>query len=202
MTTETVRKPWWEQYKVDIPEQTRGRWSIEKFTVERDSLENMRIAMSGRRECPPGTYTRLVRNPADPSRSWGRTVVMSDTLAEITDHLEFFRQATGRVLIHGLGLGMAVNAVLAKEDVTHVDVVEIDEDIIAMVGPHYQDPRLVIHHGDARTFKWPAGMRWDAVWHDIWDNIVRDNLEEMHRFHRSFGKRSAWQGSWGRPFIR
>jgi hypothetical protein len=28
-----------------------------------------------------------------------------------------------------------------------------------------------------------------------------DNLEDMHKLHRRFGRRADWQGSWGRSFL-
>ena len=44
----------------------------------------------------------------------------------------------------------------------------------------------------------PRDTRYDVVWHDIWDNICADNLPEMHRLHRRYGRRCDWQGSWAR----
>jgi hypothetical protein len=61
--------------------------------------------------------------------------------------------------------------------------------------------RLTIHHGDALTYKWPVGTRWTVAWHDIWDTICEDNLPDMNRLHRRFGRRVDWQGSWCRDLI-
>lgn len=185
---------WTAKYRVDVPEGVSGEWSVSRFTVsEQDAAyTRMRAALNPRergREVPAGTYTQLRR---------GRTLVMSDTPAEIMDHLDFIHAATGRVLIHGLGLGMVLKAVLAKPDVTHVDVVEISEDVIRLVAPSYADPRVRIRHGDALTYRWPVGFSWDAVWHDVWDNICGDNLPSMKTLHRRYGKRTRWQGSWAR----
>lgn len=176
----------WDKYKVDIPEGERGRWKIERFTVGRN-IETLRAAWAGR-AIDPGTYTRLLR---------GGRLVMSDTPAEIGDHIGFMRNAHGRILIHGLGLGMCLRAVLMNEKTDSVDVVEIDPDVIALVGPHYlKDSRVRIHEGDALTFRLEG--EWDYAWHDIWDDICADNYDEMKRLHRRYGRRVANQESWCR----
>lgn len=174
---------------VTIPEGQSGRWRIERFTVAGDDIPSFRLAMSGR-SIRPGTYTRLMR---------GGQIVMSDTPAERRDHTGFVRAATGRVLINGLGIGMCLAAVLRKPDVTEVTVVEIDADVVALSGPHYSaDPRVAIVNASAFDYQPPAGVRYGAVWHDIWDDICADNLPEMHRLHRKYGRRADWQGSWCR----
>jgi hypothetical protein len=170
------RAPWYEKYKVDVPEGASGEWRVERFVVgdEDARWSALRAAVTGRgREVYPGTYTRLMR---------GSVLVMSDTPAEVSDHREAIRRAHGRVLIHGLGLGMVLKAMLAREQVERVDVVEVSEDVIRLVAPTYTaDPRVHIHHGDAITFRFPAGQAFDVVWHDIWDYICADNLPEMRR---------------------
>jgi len=175
---------------VAIPPAARGPWRIETVEVPSGiSVGAMRLAMQGR-WCPPGTYTRLVHAV--------RGTVMSDTPAEMADHAMFVRVARGHCLINGLGLGMCLSAILQKPEVTAVTVVEIDADVIALVGPHFTDSRVAIVHSAAMDFKPPRGIRYGAVWHDIWDTICTDNLPEMHALHRKYGRRAAWQGSWCR----
>ena len=148
----------------------------------------------GGREIVAGEYTKLMR---------GNTIVMSDTSAEISDHSYFVRQARGNVLINGLGLGWAVEALLQKESVKYITVIEKSLDVINLVAKHYEDKcpkdkKLWILQGDALDYKAPRGKRYDAVWHDIWDNICADNLEDMKTLHRKYGRRCDWQGSWCR----
>jgi hypothetical protein len=102
----------YERYKVDIPEAKFGRHSVEKFTVGKEDAElaNMRSLYSGYggRTITPGTYTRLMRGG-----SIFPVVVMSDTPAEIRDHLGIIDEARrrgGDVLVLGLGLGMVTAA--------------------------------------------------------------------------------------------
>jgi len=189
-----------EDYKVTIPEGELGPWKIERFTINRDSFFSMRLDMEGRSP-GEGEFTRIMKDGA----LW-----MSDTRAEYRDHMfaiAEIRHRGGRILIHGLGIGMVLQAALLADTVTHVDVVEIDPDVIALVGPHYE--KMAAENGvelnivcdDALTHKWPTGSYWDVIWHDIWRDMTEDNLPDMHRLHRSFGRRCFWQGSWGRESI-
>lgn len=107
----------------------------------------------------------------------------------------------GEALINGLGIGMVLKNVLLKDEVEEVTVVERSADVIALVAPHYRDPRVTVVHADAMEYAPPKGKRFDAVWHDIWTFVCADNLPQMHRLHRRYGRRAAWQGSWSRDII-
>ena len=171
--------------KVNLPEMSKGPWRIEHFTVDRMDFHS---ALRGR-DVPIGeSYTRLMRNG---------TLVMSDTPAECRDHIEAFYQATGNCLINGLGIGMILKNILQKSEVTDVTIVEISQDLIDLVSPYYTDPRVKYVCCDAFTYKPEKGKRFQMVWHDIWDNICEDNLPEMTKLHRKYGKCADWQGSWG-----
>lgn len=175
---------------VNIPEGERGPWAIKRFTVDPYDLRALRLARDGR-DCAPGTYTKLVCK--------GRGVVMSDTPAERRDHSCFVYEARGHVLINGLGIGMCLAAVLRKLAVSRATVVEVDADVIALVAPHYaDDPRVEIVHASAFDYQPPKGVRYGAVWHDIWDAISADNLPDMQKLHRKYARRADWQGSWAR----
>ena len=169
--------------KVSIPEMKNGAWSIEHFVVDAPDIHSM---LRGR-GVPPGKYTRAMRNG---------TLVMSDTPAEQRDHYEAVRRATGSCLLNGLGIGMVLKNILLKDDVTDVTVVEISQDLIDMVSPHYNDQRVTFICSDAFDYKPPKGKRYHMVWHDIWDYICADNLSEMTKLHRKYGSRADWQGSW------
>lgn len=177
---------------VDIPEGELDGMSVKRFTVEADSIGGMRQALKGR-PVTPGTYTKLTGD----GKFW-----MSDTPAERSDHGPFLHKAlelkAERVLINGLGLGMVLRAVLSFDHVRHVDVVEVDKRVIKLVGPHYAvDPRVHIHHADAREKNWPVGTRWDVGWSDIWPNVSTDDLSDMTKMNRSYGRRCTWHGCWG-----
>jgi hypothetical protein len=129
-------------------------------------------------------------------------IVMEDSVHELRKHLPIWLSAHGRVLNTGLGLGCVVRGLLASQRVEHIDVVEIDADIIRVVGAEFADnSRVTIHHADALEFDWPPGTRWDCAWHDLW---CEDN-KELHFKHvqllANTKKRCRQQGAWMLPPI-
>lgn len=184
-----------EMFRCRVPAQKSERWKIEPVSVNK--VQATLSGLKGQVQTREGVFTRLAR-----SGGWG--VMMSDTHQEYYDHMPLWRntEPRDRVLVHGLGLGCALNVLLAND--CTVDVIELDPEIIQMVRPAYVDEirrgRLIIEQGDAFTWKPPRGQTWEVVWHDIWADICVDNLPEMHRLHRRFGRRAKrWQGSWSRP---
>jgi hypothetical protein len=185
---------------VDLPETELDGLKIERFEIRNDvetQIFNLRADGRGVR---PGTYTKLTRD----GRLW-----MSDTHAERRDHFEpllkIARSRARRVLINGLGIGMIVQAALALDHVEHIDVVEIDPRVAALVGPHYtKSGRVTIHVADAyeQTRRWPTGTRWDVGWSDIWPDMCADNLPGMAKLNRSYGRRCAWHACWGQQAIK
>lgn len=161
-----------------------------------DKSESVWMALSQRTTVMPGeVYTRLLVN----NRLW-----MSDTHDEYRDHMWFIHQAHGRVLIHGLGLGCSLKAILQKPNVEHVDVVEISQQVLDVIGPYFEsDPRVNLICDDALTREWPKGMTWDVVWHDIWDVKSVDDLGTTRaKLNRRFARRAGWQGGWAQEFLK
>lgn len=182
------------EIKLDVPDGSSGDWRVETFVVsEREAaFSQVRATATGGREeaVAAGEYKRLCR---------GGTVVMSNVPMEIRTHRAFIWKAKGHVLINGLGLGMALTEILKNPLVLSVTIIEKSKDVIDLVAPTFlKDPRVAIIHADAFEWKAPKGVVYDAVWHDIWDDISCENLPEMARLHRKYGRRSHWQGSWAR----
>jgi hypothetical protein len=186
--------------RLELPPIDEDGVRVERFEIsEAESrLAGLRAMIGsggGRGRIPAGWYTRVFIDGA----LW-----MSDSPDEVHDHAAPFHEAQrrgGRVLINGLGAGLILGGLLKLPNVEHIDVVEIDERIIRLIGPHYADPRVRIHHADAHEIRWPAGTRWNVVWHDIWLDLTAENLPSMHRLHRRYGSRADWQASWGRSFL-
>lgn len=181
---------------VKIPEGTRGDWSVRRFEITKKDAEfgAIRAIVSGRGGVTAGVYTQL--------HHARRGIIMSDTPDERRDHYEAVCRSCGHVLINGLGIGMVLAAILKKPDVTKITVVEIAADVIALVAPHYADKRVSVVNASAYDYQPPKGERYGAVWHDIWDTLCGDNLPEMTRLKRKYGRRCDWQGCWGERFIR
>jgi len=188
----------WDSLKVAVPEGELDGVAVERFSVDEEA-SRWTYLREGGRGVPPGTYTRL---------RVGKFTWMSDTPAEILDHWpatdQIRKPRTERVLINGLGLGMIVKFALEQEHVKHVDVVEIDERIVKLVGPTYAaDERVTIHRADAfdKMVEWPRNSHWDVVWHDIWRDIDLDNMPAIATLKRSYARRSGWQGAWSQDIL-
>lgn len=190
MTDTLTRADPHEARKVTIPEGTSGDWTVSRFTVDPKRFQGF-----GVRWVPPGTYTRL-------SSSTERCF-MSDTPDEYRDALPFILEATGHVLVSGLGLGMVIKALLLKPDVASITVVELEADVIALVAPHYADPRLRVINADAYT--WRPDRQFDWAWHDIWADVSTDDLPDMARIRRHYARAMTAPGRqmvWGKHLIR
>lgn len=185
---------------VKVPDGKSGDYQIETFEVNVDSanLHNIRAIMKpGNRTIEPGMFKRLMRS----DNGFGGTVVMSNTPAEVEDHWEFFDNArtAKTVLINGLGLGVILTKLLAEDTLEKVTIIEVSPDVIKLTSPTFEnDSRVEIIQADALEYRPPVGVRYDVVWHDIWDYICEDNLESMKKLHRKYGRRCGWQGSWCR----
>ena len=182
-------------YKVtELPSIEVDRMAVEKFTVPRERHYRCTV--------PPGEYTKLIVDGA----LW-----MSDTPDEIRDHRKLFsaveefykEQGSVTILLHGLGLGMALKGcVLESYGHARITVVEKDPRVAKHIGDFWKNqyPKTIIKviNDDALTWKPQRGARWDVVWHDIWIDISSDNFDEMSKLHRRFGQRCKWQSSWSR----
>ena len=174
---------------LNLKEGTKGIWSLSKFTITQHEAE-MHMLRCIVNRCPsrsvlPGTYWKLKEN---------NTVYMTNTPAEVKDHMKFIREAHGNVLIAGLGLGMVVQALLDRGNCEHITVVELSQDVIDLVGPCYTDPRIEIVQSD--IFKFKPKMHYDYGWFDIWPNICADNFPQMQKLHRKFAKHIDKRMSW------
>ena len=189
-----------ELRKVTVPEGESGGWQIDRFTISEDDakLHNSKASWQGQggRDFPAGTYTRLTHR---------NYVIMSDTEAELRDHISPVIEATGKVLINGLGLGVVLQACLSKPEVEHVTVIELSEDVLSLVADHYTKEagdRLEIIQANAYEYKPPKGARFNMVWHDIWPDLCTDYLKGMGRLNRKYARRADWQGCWCQDLIR
>lgn len=191
----------WKEGAEALQEGESGAWRIVRSKVtEQEASEYRRqaAAFGEDRYTTEGHYIALMR---------GDDVWMADNHDEMLDHLEVYKEAStlgGRCLVNGLGLGLITRALLDLPNVEHVDVVELEADVITLVAPSlesYRDSgRLTIHRADCFTKRW-VRARWTVVWHDIWQPMVLGNLAEMEQLHALFADRCVWQGSWGREWL-
>jgi hypothetical protein len=184
-----------------VPIQTlsQGDWSLSAFDVSESeaNFHNLRCDINRRysQRIAPGCYMQL--------KHQRRGIVMSNTPMEVLTNRVAYRMARGKVLINGLGLGMLLDGVLRKPEVDSVRVIEVDPDVIALVGPRFADnPKCEIIQADAFAYSPGRGEVFDYVWHDIWDDISASNLEQMKKLVWKYRKpRALAQGVWSRDLI-
>ena len=185
-----------------IPDCENDDWLIDTVEVSQYDADmyDLRCLLNNTPEMRirAGTFKRLVRKHSP------RAVVMSNTPMEIQTNAQAYWEASGDVIINGLGLGMILEAILSKEDVTRVRVIEISQSLIDLIGPYFlEDDRLEIICADALEYKPAKGEKFDFAWHDIWDEISADNLPEMATLGRRYSKRiCADQAMWSRDLAR
>jgi hypothetical protein len=173
-----------------------GLWEIRRFDVADLESEVARAFVTHQVGWP--TYTMLARTTiATIERDMGE-VVMEDSQRELRRHLPILLAAHGRVLVSGLGLGCVVRGLLSKPGVRHIDVVEIDPTILALVGDEFRcNRRVTLHLGDAESYDWPRAWRWDFAWHDVWTEPDTEHLDVLHaRLLARFRDRVTHQGAW------
>ena len=132
---------------VPVPDGKLGNFRVESFEVSETQARLFNVKNKGR-EIVPGNFKRLCQH---------NQVIMSNTPAEIKDHLPLFYQAQrqgGHILLNGLGLGVCVSKLLDFENVKSVTVYEKEQDVIDLVAPSYMDdPRFKVVRRDALTFR-------------------------------------------------
>ena len=184
----------WKDFQVpELPEGRSGRWRVGRFEIDPVGAALSVFQYGPSRVPEAGTHTALYRYSSDAQEGWP-TVIMSDTRAEIRDHVGLYVDAheAESVLVLGLGLGVGLKMIMASEKVRTVTVIEQSADVIALTGEHWKavyGDRLELIEADAYEWKPPKGRRWDLGWADIWDAICPDNLPEMSKLRRKYGRR-------------
>lgn len=187
-----------------------GPWEIRNFEVDRlrAQQEALRCLLDGDGEIPAlaGWYTGLYHDK--------RGIVMSDTRWELRYlHGKFdgLLRSAQTNLVHISGLGLGIFPKYALERGFDVEIVEIEWDVIQLTGNqlirwfddnHLKHQRLEIIHGDALTWNPPKGREYAVAWHDIWDEIGLDNLEDYKKLRRKWGHYAREQAAWGDDHIK
>lgn len=136
------------------------------------------------------TYTRLFID---------NTLWMTDAEFECATNLKITQRAYGDILIAGLGIGLIIRPLLDCPDVTSITVVERSADVIALIGPHYQDSKLTIIEAD--IYQWePPKKAYNIIYFDVWANVPNeDNKPEisvLKKRYRSALKQGGRSYAW------
>lgn len=123
---------------------------------------------------------------------------MCITPNEINTMQKHINQATGNVLVFGLGLGYYPYMVSLKDDVKSVTIIEKDQKIIDIfkkyIYPQFKEKeKITIIHADALNFK--SERQYQTTFVDLWHN-PNDGLNLYIKFKQheqnNFGKYQYW----------
>lgn len=140
----------------------------------------------------PGTYVKLFIDG---------DIWMDDGFMERHTHAEVLSKAHGSVLIGGLGIGMVACGILQSPDVTHVTILESNQQVVDLVAPHVlafsSKPCQIIL---ADVFSYETDSVYDVIWMDIWRTRSTDNLIQMAYLNEAYrlnpDNLSAFRGCW------
>ena len=96
---------------------------------------------------------------------------MNNLVAEDDSHLKLYDQANGDVLLVGLGLGCDILLLQDKPEVTSIEVIENNPEVIALVSPFFTNPKVKII--EANIYTWIPTKRYTTIWFDI----LRDDVD-------------------------
>jgi spermidine synthase len=177
-----------------VPVGKLGRAEIKHHTVS--TMEAWQAARHGQRSLAGEQVAQLYVD--------GK-LVMSDSVMERVSNFEVCHKAKGDVLVAGLGVGMILKPLLTNPLVTSVTVIEECQDVIDLVAPYYAHPKLKVAQGDIYKWRPARGVKYDAIYFDVWADIMSTNLTKMAQLHQAFKyyKRSpdAWMNSWNREYL-
>lgn len=108
------------------------------------------------------------------------SVVMSDTEMEKRTNSEFVRNAHGKVLIGGLGIGLILLAVQDKDEVKNITVIEKSREVIDLVANQLPlNDKVEIVNAD--VFEYSPTEKYNTIYMDIWNYINQDVYREQMR---------------------
>lgn len=156
---------------LSIPERKVGEYAIEHFTIPAGGkvmMNNFRNQMFAAQRGPNflvydhlTTWHRLI----GPTGTW-----MTDLPIEHRQMIECLKGMKGRVLVGGLGLGLAASLLAKRKTVKEVVVVEISPEVVELVKDS-TPPKVTIHCKD--LFKYLKNCpedRFDYAFFDIWQS--------------------------------
>jgi len=170
-----------------------------KFATSENPMYNMRQVMRNGSMffVHDGEYVRL---------HVGEQLMMSDTSMERISNRKFIENAKGRVLIAGLGIGLVIKNIIDNPDVEEIVVIEKYQDVIDLVMPKFNNPKLKVICADIFDYELDKSEKFDCLYFDIWGDIGSENLIEMRKLHYKYRinkkEKSSFMESWMRDWLR
>lgn len=129
---------------------------------------------------PCGKFVRLLHNGS---------VVMSDTDMEKRTNANFVRNAHGKVLIGGLGIGLILLAIQDKPEVEKIVVVEKHKEVIDLVKDQLPlNGKVEVVNAD--VWEYTPTEKFNTIYMDIWNyintDVYRDSMKPLIVRYRKF----------------
>ena len=163
---------------LSIPEGKVGEYAIEHFTIpkgEKVMLNNMRNILLGKQK---GVHSLVYDADTHWHRLTGPTGTwMTDLPVEQRQMEECLKGMRGRVLVGGLGLGLAAHLLAQKKQVKSVTVIEISQEVIRLVAStlesrHYPEAnKIQVLRFDLFDYLKDYSQKpFDHAFFDIWQS--------------------------------
>lgn len=160
-----------DRQRVILPEGISGDFAIRHFTNE--TTNYMWETYLSMKSETAEAYTVMTKEGCS-------MPIMQDSYAEYAEHQWLWDNATGDVLIGGLGIGMVHQKLMDNPDVTSVTIIENSQDVIDLVWDDcIKDGTFTLIKADIETWTPPADSSWDVGWFDTW---VHDNPLTMKAY--------------------
>ena len=160
--------------EVNIPEGVLGDYEVAHYTSETtDNMWNIYLTMKNETHA---SHTVLLKAGCP-------MPIMQDSEAEYNEHRWLLDNATGDVLVGGLGIGMCHTMLMDNPDVTSVTIIEIAQEVVDLVWEHCdKDDTFTVILDDFETWVPPEGTTFDTVWGDSWifDNTMSYQEYQAH----------------------
>lgn len=151
-----------------------GNFELSHFEIGEDNL----YALFHR--IPRGKFVRLLHKGE---------VVMSNTDMEKCTNANFVRNAHGKVLIGGLGIGLILLAIQDKQEVEKIVVVEKYKEVIGLV----KDQLLLnekVEVVNADVWEYTPEEKFNTIYMDIWNyintDVYRDSMKPLIARYKKF----------------
>lgn len=164
-------KPTWFPSPISLPEKKSGKFEIlHRILTDKTPLIGMRQAfMRGTRPIMCNIETPLrIHELKENGNVW-----MTDLPEELNQIAQMLHEVKpkGRVLIGGLGLGICAKMVAALPEVTTVDIVELNEDVINLAFKNFDlaiEKKMCCTKDDILRYIREVGPEYDYYLLDTW----------------------------------
>lgn len=106
-------------------------------------------------------------------------VWMSDIPSEHAQMLACVKGMRGKVLVGGLGLGLAATILAKRKSVTKVVVVELSKAVIDLVAPYLGSNKIEVVHADLFKYLTKLKTEFDYAFYDIWKSDGEGTFMEV-----------------------